>query len=331
VDVQGIKLIKTHLTKYVPSRNALINLDQFCQSLSTTSTTELAKSAIYVRQNIAKLIGDNDAAKKPSKSHQNSSAEESPTAMAAASGSVLNTQSLVVNFMNIRQPPQKFPPRKPSDSLIQWTVFGGQFRKLSADEDGDFELDLKKSFKVQQVNSINEQIRAVGLAKKKEEISQYKATGKITVRKKGLGPQLFQYKYYKDQQKVKLVKEDMDKVVDAVVDANSDPDNKETASKVLIKVLIDLYCANDKLAIKHTLSIFFEMLETNKVEVKLHAFNLLFNLSIHVTLYEESTPLQNPSIVDKVPISSKIHDIQEDLFSKLKEMLLWIYQKDEKK
>jgi len=68
---------------------------------------------------------------------------------------------------------------------------------------------------------------------------------------------LFQYKYYKDQQKVKLAKEDMDKVVDAVVDANSDPDNKETASKVLIKVLIDLHCANDKLAIKHTLSIFF--------------------------------------------------------------------------
>jgi len=92
VDVQGIKLIKTYLTKHVPSRNTLINLDQFCQSLSTTSTTELAKSAIYVRQNIAKLIGDNDAAKKPSKSQQNSSAEESPTAIAAASGSGLSNQ-----------------------------------------------------------------------------------------------------------------------------------------------------------------------------------------------------------------------------------------------
>jgi len=81
--------------------------------------------------------------------------------------------------MNIRQPPQKFPPRKPSDSLIQWTVFGGQFRKLSGDEDGDYELDLKKSFKVQQVSSINEQIRAVGLAKKRKKLANIKQLVKL--------------------------------------------------------------------------------------------------------------------------------------------------------
>ena len=53
--------------------------------------------------------------------------------------------------------------------------------------------------------------------------------------------------------------------------------------------MIDQYCAGNIAATQEALSIFFEMLEGDS-ESKVHAFNLLFNLAVHVNLMMEHLP-----------------------------------------
>ena len=67
------------------------------------------------------------------------------------------------------------------------------------------------------------------------------------------------------------------------------------------QLLIDQYCSKNLLAIQEALSIFFEMLEGN-VESKVHAFNLLFNLSVHMNLIVEHLPrLEGEGMLDAEP------------------------------
>lgn len=75
-----------------------------------------------------------------------------------------------------------------------------------------------------------------------------------------------------------------------------------------------------------------EMLQSKDVDARVHAFDLLFNLSIHVSLYEEIKLEDNPP--DKPPPTTNppndthpykyIELLQANLYSLLCDMLLCI-------
>lgn len=122
-------------------------------------------------------------------------------------------------------------------------------------------------------------------------------------------------------------------------------DDRVTATSIMIKIMIDQYCTRDLDASAQLLALFFELLEGNN-ESKVHAFNLLFNLAVHVNMYDEYFPklgadhaksahyFDRTFAVSFVLLAHKkkcettgfkvVREIEDDLFDKLCEMLLWI-------
>jgi hypothetical protein len=79
-------------------------------------------------------------------------------------------------------------------------------------------------------------------------------------------------------------------VINAVVHPlKQDHESTLIASKILIKLLIDIYCTeiDGMNAAQILLALLFEMLSSSLTENKVHAFNLIFNLSVHINLLEE--------------------------------------------
>lgn len=185
-----------------------------------------------------------------------------------------------------------------------------------------------------EAGQIAEQVRTVRLEKKKEEGRLVREAGHHhAVRQKR--PQLFQYKYYREQVPLQLGQEEMEQVVNAVVSPPpDDPESHLIASKILIKLLIDIYCGDERAASQLLLSILFELLAAPSAEVRLHAFNLLFNLSIHMNLLEETALLAEVS--SPAPTSpeadrgrQQIERIQEELLQVCLEILLLLLQRQE--
>ncbi len=74
--------------------------------------------------------------------------------------------------------------------------------------------------------------------------------------------------------------------------------------------MIDQYCSNNVVAIQEALSVFFEMLEGN-LDSKIHAFNLLFNLSIHMNLMVEHLPRLEGEALPDAPPSPPASQLQQ--------------------
>jgi hypothetical protein len=59
------------------------------------------------------------------------------------------------------------------------------------------------------------------------------------------------------------------------------------------QLLVDMYVSDPAAASRIMLSLLFEMLDSSQTYTKVHAFNLLFNLSVHMNLLEEVSSLED--------------------------------------
>lgn len=143
--------------------------------------------------------------------------------------------------------------------------------------------------------------------------------------------QLFHYKYYRDQVRLGVSEAEMADVVGAVV-APPDAKTRQMASKVLIKILVDIYCAADAVAIDAISAVFLELL-AGDTDSRVHAFNLAFNLSVHLYLLEEAYPLQAGNahaMSHYAGALTRIGLMQDDVFAKLGLMLAHCAQRNER-
>jgi hypothetical protein len=104
-----------------------------------------------------------------------------------------------------------------------------------------------------------------------------------------------------------------------VLDIMIDDDN-------VLKVIMDMHIRDHPTVKNILLYVFFEMLESNQVETKLHAFNLLFNLSVHSNFISKDVET-NQSNNENGRTNGR--DMEDQLFYFLREMSLWLLHKDE--
>jgi hypothetical protein len=203
---------------------------------------------------------------------------------------------------------------------------------------------------------LRERIATVSLSKKMEERAMYKSFRR--------GQPLFQYKHYIEQVKLDLNASQIDAIVSAMIQSTHH-ESRLLASKIMIKLIMDMYCQDSiELASSSLLSVLLELIQFDQpVDTKIHAFNLIFNLSTHLHMFEEvsffnggtppsstsSTQTPNPSSLPphasplRTPHQSHppllhpnlqgstptINKIQNELFSIVKELLLALVQQRE--
>ncbi|KAL4188937.1 hypothetical protein AMTRI_Chr08g204570 [Amborella trichopoda] len=114
---------------------------------------------------------------------------------------------------------------------------------------------------------------------------------------------LFQYRYYSEQQPLRLTSAEVEEVIAAVCSeasvssANLMPvsskltnytgkQTMDVAVSVLIKLVIDMYMVDPKGAAPLTLSMLEEMLLSPKLTSRVRAFDLILNLGVHAHLLE---------------------------------------------
>lgn len=160
----------------------------------------------------------------------------------------------------------------------------------------------------------------------REEQKVYNEEGLQTVRRKGL--QLFQFKYYSQQQPLQLSEQELEAVMSGVISPPSD--DRETrliASKILIKVLVDEFM-NGSGGTAMLLSIATKLLGQTEAEAQLHALNLLFNLSVHINLWEEFV-FMDDYLADQAGSAShradQVLEKQQELFAVVQSVLQHIH------
>ncbi|CAH8260228.1 unnamed protein product [Arabidopsis lyrata] len=114
---------------------------------------------------------------------------------------------------------------------------------------------------------------------------------------------LFQYRHYSEQQPLRLNPAEVGEVIAAVCsEASSTPSNQMTVSpqltsktgkpsmdvavSVLIKLVIDMYVLDARIAAPLTLSMLEEMLCSTKAGCRIRVFDLILNLGVHAQLLE---------------------------------------------
>ncbi|AEE75220.1 hypothetical protein ISN45_At03g012440 [Arabidopsis thaliana x Arabidopsis arenosa] len=114
---------------------------------------------------------------------------------------------------------------------------------------------------------------------------------------------LFQYRHYSEQQPLRLNPAEVGEVIAAVCsEASSTPSNQMTVSpqltsktgkpsmdvavSVLIKLVIDMYVLDARIAAPLTLSMLEEMLCSTKAPCRIRVFDLILNLGVHAQLLE---------------------------------------------
>lgn len=178
---------------------------------------------------------------------------------------------------------------------------------------------------------LRERIATVSVSKKLEERAMYRSFRR--------GQPLFQYKHYNEQVKLDLTDSQIDTIVTAMVQSTNH-ESRLLASKILIKLIMDMYCHDPlEIASAALLSILLEMtLPEQPIDTKIHAFNLIFNLSAHLQMFEDVTFFGQPTSTSlgSVPYADQlkgstptIYRIQSELFSIVKELLLILVQQGE--
>ncbi|KAK7310424.1 hypothetical protein RJT34_07941 [Clitoria ternatea] len=113
---------------------------------------------------------------------------------------------------------------------------------------------------------------------------------------------LFQYRYYSEQQPLRLNPAEIREVIAAVcsesslntnvmmmstrLSHNSGKPSMDVAVSVLIKLIIDTYVLDSRIATPLTLSLLEEMLSSSKTTCRVQAFDLILNLGVHAHLLE---------------------------------------------
>ncbi|XP_027365777.1 uncharacterized protein LOC113872432 isoform X1 [Abrus precatorius] len=114
--------------------------------------------------------------------------------------------------------------------------------------------------------------------------------------------QLFQYRYYSEQQPLRLNPAEVCEVIAAVCSesspninvmmrsnrlcSNSGKPSMDVAMSVLIKLVIDTYILDSQIATPLTLTLLEEMLSSSKTACRVQAFDLILNLGVHAHLLE---------------------------------------------
>eukprot|EP01087_Luapelamoeba_hula_P024945 TRINITY_DN9676_c0_g1_i1.p1 TRINITY_DN9676_c0_g1~~TRINITY_DN9676_c0_g1_i1.p1 ORF type:complete len:426 (+),score=81.27 TRINITY_DN9676_c0_g1_i1:142-1419(+) len=317
-----ITLIKQHLNQYVPSPKTLERLDLFCASILTgenkTNQQNVRQSVQFIRNLIKqKLAGHTpsslpgspspqrltpqaslavaqpDLEASPAKRNGHLSKSGTPVPTPKPDRKEDNSQNgaypdpdtvLVTNYMA-----SEVKLERPFDggNTLYDTLLFGQFASADLDDEG---------MRISHQKPPPEQVDVVRSTKKKEE-KKFTQAGLVTVRRK-----LFHYKYYKEQLPLTLNPEEMDLLINAVVNPpNDDHESCLIASKILIKLLVDMYVSDSSGASKLMLSLLFEMLDGKQVFTQIHSFNLLLNLSVHMNLLEEVASLD-----EKVPSPTQL-------------------------
>jgi len=127
---------------------------------------------------------------------------------------------------------------------------------------------------------LGERIRTVSLSKKAEERAMFRSFRR--------GQPLFQYRHYSEQLKLDLTSAQIDSIVDAMIQSTNH-ESRMLASKIVIKLIMDMYC-NDPIEVASAslLSLLLELMQRDQpIDTKIHAFNLIFNLSTHLNMFED--------------------------------------------
>eukprot|EP01122_Echinamoeba_exundans_P011362 TRINITY_DN4494_c0_g1_i1.p1 TRINITY_DN4494_c0_g1~~TRINITY_DN4494_c0_g1_i1.p1 ORF type:complete len:1100 (-),score=161.24 TRINITY_DN4494_c0_g1_i1:652-3951(-) len=187
-------------------------------------------------------------------------------------------------------------------SVLSSPYFGGHFSSVDIAESADV-------FLVHDEDSIRDRIATVGMSKKNQERAMYRSFRRPSP--------LFQYKHYKDQSRLQLSENQLEDITNAMVAPRND--NRMTASKIFIKLILDAFVQDDvQVATTLLLSVLTEMIESSNVEARIHAFNLVFNLSVHVNMFEE-VPFFNPT--NPRGTTPAIFQIQAEIYQVVKQML----------
>ncbi|CAK8574293.1 unnamed protein product [Lathyrus sativus] len=135
--------------------------------------------------------------------------------------------------------------------------------------------------------------------------------------------QLFQYRCYSEQQPLRLNPAELCEVIAVVCSEISTPNTNfstmstsltnnsgkpsmDVAVSVLIKLIIDMYVLDSRIATPLTLSLLEEMLSSSKTACRARAFDLILNLGVHAHLLE-------PMIADDTSTIEEDYS-QESLF-----------------
>lgn len=180
---------------------------------------------------------------------------------------------------------------------------------------------------------LKERIATVSSSKKQEERALYRSFRR--------GQPLFQYKHYNEQVKLELSESQIDAIVTAMIQSTNH-ESRLLASKIMIKLIMDMYCHDPvEVASAALLSILLEMVHPDQpVDTKIHSFNLVFNISTHLHMFEDvaffgpppTTNPNSPRSQSNDPFKGTtptIYRIQTELFAVVKEMLLILVQQGE--
>eukprot|EP00741_Cyanophora_paradoxa_P021778 tig00000241_g21021.t1 len=184
-----------------------------------------------------------------------------------------------------------------------------------------------------------ERVRSVALERKREELEHYRESGQRTVRRKG--SRLFQYVFYRHQKPLKIDEREVRRVVEAVLEPPpGEPHARVTASKILIKIMMDMYKGAAEAGATlpaagegaFLLSLFLDMLASREPDTRAHAFTLLFNLSVHALMWDEPPEEEAPGGAPGGGGSGAgaPNAIDEALHGYLCEMLLAVLHADER-
>jgi len=192
---------------------------------------------------------------------------------------------------------------KPSIPHIKSLLINSPFGSIQAEVKG------KEAFRCPDDANNWSPINVVRVTKKKIE---NKDLAILTFKKKK--PTLFQYKYYKDQEALKITDAEINQVIRVIINPATQQD-RSIATKIFIKILLDIYCRNsfvDQATEKLVTDYFVQMISNGNRESKIHTFNILFNLSIHVNLYSEQRLEDGASSIIS---PSMINELQDSIFS----------------
>eukprot|EP01114_Cavostelium_apophysatum_P019502 TRINITY_DN6307_c0_g1_i1.p1 TRINITY_DN6307_c0_g1~~TRINITY_DN6307_c0_g1_i1.p1 ORF type:complete len:1068 (+),score=320.30 TRINITY_DN6307_c0_g1_i1:58-3261(+) len=330
-----VDLLRTYLPKYLPTTAVLLDLDHFCNVHvnSFPGNKELAKAFAYIKGMVTTKLtgGSKDSHQRNiTSAESNASASISPSASRESvrldsisernpkSKKKRKTDKLIseapnfIKNITLSKPPPKKMPKKPAYAtcLIETPTFGGQFKRSPEGPVSDELFYWKEETGVREF---------INILKKKDEVNFFLCGLKRPVL------QLFNYKYYKEQSPLALTKHQLDTLIANIIQPPQVGNNDRLkASKVLMKLILNIFCIDVKTGAQVLISSLFEMLSFSMIETKVHAFNFLFNLSVNINYFEEVQ-----EALESKPSTLNIAVAQKHMFEALNEMILWLIHADE--
>eukprot|EP01133_Synstelium_polycarpum_P015529 gene15529-18447_t len=116
----------------------------------------------------------------------------------------------------------------------------------------------------------------------------------------------------KEQEPLKIGDGERDQVVKVIINPAT-PQDRSIASKIFIKILLDIYCKRGAEGEKAIMVYLMQILESTHRDARIHLFNIILNLSIHVNIYSE-LKLEDGS-------QGIIGELQDSVFSLLRQIL----------